>query len=122
MAKLKYDARASTGTNIVWDVSWDYHFDPDFVAYGENGVLDLYLNAVVGLTRKYYDVKLIHQMFEEMEDSALVDTFTDLFWLGAGILYLCQGNPCTAGAEISAGTACQSLFRWDEAGQAGRCP
>lgn len=82
MAKLKYDARRRRALNIVWDVSWDYHFDPDFVAYGENGVLDLYLNAVVGLTRKYYDVKLIHQMFEEMEDSALVDTFTDLFWLG----------------------------------------
>lgn len=82
MAKLKYDARRRRALNIVWDVSWDYHFDPDFVAYGENGVPDLYLNAVVGLTRKYYDVKLIHQMFEEMEDSALVDTFTDLFWLG----------------------------------------
>lgn len=82
MAKLKYDARRRRALNIVWDVSWDYHFDPDFVAYGETGAPDLYLNAVVGLTRKYYDVKLIHQMFEEMEDSALVDTFTDLFWLG----------------------------------------
>ena len=82
MAKLKYDARRRRALNIVWDVSWDYHFDPDFVAYGETGAPDLYLNAVVGLTRKYYDVKLIHQMFEEMKDSALVDTFTDLFWLG----------------------------------------
>lgn len=82
MAKLKYDARRRRALNIVWDVSWDYHFDPDFVAYGENGVPDLYLNAVVGLTRKYYDVTLIHQMFQEMENSALVDTFTDLFWLG----------------------------------------
>ena len=82
MAKLKYDARRRRALNIVWDVSWDYHFDPDFVAYSETGAPDLYLNAVVGLTRKYYDVKLIHQMFEEMKDSALVDTFTDLFWLG----------------------------------------
>lgn len=74
MAKLKYDARRRRALNIVWDVSWDYHFDPDFVAYGENGVPDLYLNAVVGLTQKYYDVTLIHQMFQEMENSALVDT------------------------------------------------
>lgn len=82
MGKLKYDAKRRRALNIVWDVSWDYRFDPDFLAYTEQGTPDLYLNAVVGFTRKYYDVKLIHQMFEEMEDSALRDTFTDLFWLG----------------------------------------
>lgn len=82
MGKLKYDAKRRRALNIVWDVSWDYHFDPDFLAYTESGTPDLYLNAVVGFTRKYYDVKLIHQMFEEMADSALRDTFTDLFWLG----------------------------------------
>lgn len=82
MGKLKYDAKRRRALNIVWDVSWDYRFNPDFLAYTEQGTPDLYLNAVVGFTRKYYDVKLIHQMFEEMEDSALRDTFTDLFWLG----------------------------------------
>ena len=47
MAKLKYDARRRRALNIVWDVSWDYHFDPDFVAYGEEGAPDLYLLSLI---------------------------------------------------------------------------
>lgn len=83
MAKLKYDARRRRALNIVWDVSRDYKFQPDFLAYQEGGgPPDLYLNAVVGLTQKYYDAARIHKMFEDMAESALVDTFTDLFWLG----------------------------------------
>ena len=82
MGKLKYNAKRRRALNIVWDVSEDYRFDPDFVAYTEQGAPDLYLNAVVGLTRKYYDVQEIHNLFEEMKGSAMVDTFTDLLWLG----------------------------------------
>ena len=37
MGKLKYDAKRRRALNIVWDVSWDYRFDPDFLAYTEQG-------------------------------------------------------------------------------------
>ena len=82
MAKLKYDAKRRRALNMVWDTSADYRFQPDFLAYGDDGAPDLYLNAVVGFTRKYYDTDQLHAMFQEMENSALVDTFTDLLWLG----------------------------------------
>ncbi len=83
MAKLQYDARRRRALNIVWDVAGDYSYQPDFLAYQEGGgPPDLYLNAVVGLTRKYYDAARIHTLFENMAESALVDTFTALFWLG----------------------------------------
>ena len=82
MAKLKYDAKRRRALNMVWDTSADYRFQPDFLAYGDDGAPDLYLNAVEGFTRKYYDTDQLHAMFQEMENSALVDTFTDLLWLG----------------------------------------
>ena len=41
MGKLKYDAKRRRALNIVWDVSWDYRFNPDFLAYTEQGTPDL---------------------------------------------------------------------------------
>jgi hypothetical protein len=83
MAKLKYDYRKRRALNIVWDVSGDYRYSPDFLSFSpESHQPNLYLNAVIGLTRKYYDMKILNALFDELKQSAMEDLFSDLLWLG----------------------------------------
>ena len=58
MAVDKYDTKRRRASNIVWTAAGSYRYNPDFLAFKENGKPDLYLNAVIGLTAKYYDMTL----------------------------------------------------------------
>jgi hypothetical protein len=89
MAKRKYDYKRRRALNIVWDVSGDYRCDPDFLSFTpEHHEPNLYLNAIIGLTYKYYDMKLLKQLFDELATSSMADLFSDLLWLGLeGVVY-----------------------------------
>ena len=88
MAKRKYDYKRRRALNIVWDVSGDYRCDPDFLSFTPAREPNLYLNAIVGLSYKYYDAKLLKQLFDELARSAMADLFSDLLWLGLeGVIY-----------------------------------
>ena len=83
MAKKRYDYRRRRALNIVWDVSGDYTYDPDFLSFiPDTHEPNLYLNAVIGIIRKYYDMKVLQALFDEMKTAALADLFSDLLWLG----------------------------------------
>jgi hypothetical protein len=90
MAQLRYDYKRRRALNIVWDVSEDYQYDPDFLSFSpEDHQPNLYLNAVIGLTRKYYDMHVLQVLFDELKQSALADLFSDLLWLGLeGCVYV----------------------------------
>ena len=94
MAK-EYDYRRGRALNIVWDVSGrpltirifsffvpDTHSEPD-----------LYLNAVIGIIRKYYDMKVLQALFDEMKTAALADLFSDLLWLGLEAAPMSRNSP-----------------------------
>ena len=51
----KYDKRQRRALNIIWAAAEDYHYEPDFMAFQQNGLPDLYLNTILGLVRKQYD-------------------------------------------------------------------
>ncbi len=82
MVKRKFDAKRRRALNIVWTASDDYRYSPDFLSFQDNGKPDLYLNAVVGFVDKWYDAEKLNKFFDEMQDSALKQTFDDLMWLG----------------------------------------
>jgi hypothetical protein len=82
MAVDKYDMKRRRASNIVWTAAGKYNYQPDFLAFKENGKPDLYLNAVIGLTDKYYDMKKLNAFFDELNEAAMRDIFMDLMWLG----------------------------------------
>ena len=88
MARRKYDAKRRRALNIVWTASEDYKYSPDFLSFQDDGKPDLYLNAVVGFVDKWYDAEKLNKFFDEMQDSAMKQTFDDLMWLGLeGVAY-----------------------------------
>ena len=78
----KYDKRQRRALNIIWAAAEDYHYEPDFMAFQQNGLPDLYLNTILGLVRKQYDAPKLRVFFQSLADSALAETFTDIAWLG----------------------------------------
>ena len=82
MANRKFDAKRRRALNIVWTASGDYSYEPDFLAFNDDGSPDLYLNSIIGFVRKWYDQKLLTELFASLNESALRETFADLLWLG----------------------------------------
>ena len=107
MAKKRYDYRRRRALNIVWDVSGDYTYDPDFLSFvPDTHEPNLYLNAVIGIIRKYYDMKVLQALFDEMKTAALADLFSDLLWLGLeGCAYVKElpRAPCPCLSSQAAG-------------------
>lgn len=94
MAKQKYDMKKRRAANIVWTAAGIYNYEPDFLAFKENGKPDLYLNAVIGLTAKYYDMTQLNKFFDELNDAAQRATFMDLMWLGLEGVVFAKESPC----------------------------
>ena len=82
MAVDKYDMKRRRASNIVWTAAGSYRYNPDFLAFTEKGKPDLYLNAVIGLTAKYYDMVKLNAFFDLLNENAMRDIFMDLMWLG----------------------------------------
>ena len=105
MAKKRYDYRRRRALNIVWDVSGDYTYDPDFLSFvPDTHEPNLYLNAVIGIIRKYYDMKVLQALFDEMKTAALADLFSDLLWLGLEAAPMSRNSPQRLSLPIFAGS------------------
>ena len=71
MAVDKYDMKRRRASNIVWTAAGSYRYNPDFLAFTEKGKPDLYLNAVIGLTAKYYDMVKLNAFFDLLNENAM---------------------------------------------------
>ncbi len=78
----KFDRKRRRAANIIWTAGEQYNDEPDFLAFKENGQPDLYLNAIIGLTAKYYDMAELNAFFDELNEAAQRALFMDLMWLG----------------------------------------
>lgn len=69
-------------SNIVWNASEDYSFQPKIKAYDENGKADIYWNYIIGAAHKYYDYSVLQSFFDQMKDVENGEFYQKLVWLG----------------------------------------
>lgn len=93
MVVSKYDMKRRRASNIVWTAQGRYGYKPDFLAFKENGKPDLYLNAVIGLTAKYYDMDKLNTFFDDLNEAAQRATFMDLMWLALESAVFAKEDP-----------------------------
>lgn len=78
----KHTALARRAENIIWNAAGNYHFDPPYLAYYENGTPDPYFNLVIGLAHKWLDLDRIAAFLDQVAKGPKGDELTDLLWLG----------------------------------------
>ena len=61
--------------NIIWNAAGNYAFRPDFKAYDEIGLADIYWNVIIGASRKYYDYPQFEKLFETLDEDC-----ENIFW------------------------------------------
>jgi hypothetical protein len=76
------ESRERRALNIVWTAAGAYGFMPDFLAFHRDGTPDIYLNSILGLAHRFYDVEKLAAYVRTLDSSLLHDTFTDILWLG----------------------------------------
>ena len=69
------------GQNLIWNAAGDYHFEPDFKAYDDEGRADLYWNSIIGAVRK---TTVPRPLMPSLRPSGCRDRalYEQLVWLG----------------------------------------
>jgi hypothetical protein len=78
----KHENQIQRASNIIWNASSDYSFEPDAEAYDESGKADLYLNYIIGAVHKYYDYEILQDFFSYLKEDIDHDFYEKLTWLG----------------------------------------
>ena len=81
--------------NIIWTAAGNYTFTPDFKAYDDSGLADLYFNCIIGAARKYYDYPKFEALFETLDDDSL-----DVFWTALEKVVYCKELPHRPALEM----------------------
>lgn len=68
--------------NLIWNAAGDYHFEPDFKAYDDEGRADLYWNSIIGAVRKNYGPETIDALFAAFHGCRDEALYEQLVWLG----------------------------------------
>lgn len=69
-------------SNIIWNASDDYSFQPEFKAYDGDGTADIYRNYIIGAVHKYYNYSKLQKFFSGMKNDIDYDLYANLMWLG----------------------------------------
>lgn len=69
-------------SNLIWNAAQNYDFEPDFKAFDEQGMADLYWNSIIGAVRKKYDPKVLDNLFSSFQGSDNEVLYEQLIWLG----------------------------------------
>lgn len=76
-----YTAKERRAANMVWTAAGDYSFDPVFLAFQQNGAPDLYMNSIIGYTRRQYDPAVIDGLFALFAGTVREELYDGLCWL-----------------------------------------
>lgn len=76
------DSEKRRARNLIWNAAGDYHFEPDFKAYDDEGRADLYWNSIIGAVRKNYGPETIDALFAAFHGCREEALYEQLVWLG----------------------------------------
>jgi len=69
-------------SNIIWNASGDYSFQPEIKAYDEGGKADIYWNFIIGAVYKYFDYSLLQNFFNCIKEDSDFAFYENLTWIG----------------------------------------
>ncbi len=67
--------------NIIWTAAGEYDFEPDFMAFFQDGEPDFYLNSIIGYVHKWYDPKIMEKLYTLIDHTFLRETYDGLLWI-----------------------------------------
>lgn len=76
------DSEQRRARNLIWNAAADYHFEPEFKAYDQDGRAELYWNSIIGAVRKNYGAENIDQLFQAIHGCEQQLLYEQLLWLG----------------------------------------
>ena len=62
------DLQRRRASNIIWSFAGRYDFVPDFRAYDNEGMADMYFNCIIGAARRYFDYEKIEQEYQILKN------------------------------------------------------
>lgn len=68
--------------NLVWTAAGEYGFEPDFLAFTQDGKPDFYMNSVIGYVRKWYGGEELSGLFDAVGLSLMRETLDGVLWIG----------------------------------------
>ena len=68
--------------NLIWTAAGEYGFEPEFLAFTQNGQPDLYMNSIIGYVRKWYAGPELNELFSTVGNALLRETFDGVVWIG----------------------------------------
>ena len=77
----QWELERRRAVNMVWNGAEDYGFQPDVLAYDENGQAELYLNSILGILHRQYDWKVLSEVLDSVRGPEQ-ESGRALLWLG----------------------------------------
>lgn len=74
---LSPDKRAK---NLVWTAAQDYDFEPEFLAFRQDGSPDFYLNSIIGYAHKWYHSAAFDEFLHSLKGTLHSETYDGLLW------------------------------------------
>lgn len=88
------DSQKRRAQNLIWNAAGDYSFQPEFKAYDQNGLADLYWNSIIGAVRKNCGAEPLNALFQSFRGSVDEHLYEQLIWIGLENAVYQQEAPC----------------------------
>ena len=82
MIRREYTGNARRARNYIWNAAGRYDFEPPYIAFYPTGEVDMYLNMVIGLAVKWFDMSRLTAFFDSYKSSRSADEYDEFLWLG----------------------------------------
>ena len=69
---------AKRARNLVWTAAQDYDFEPDFLAFWQDGTPDFYMNSIIGYAHKWYHSAAFDEFLHARKDTLHSETYDGL--------------------------------------------
>ncbi len=80
--------------NMIWTAAGEYGFEPEFMAFLQDGSPDFYLNSIIGYVHKWYDQDILRQLYDIIDGALLKETFDGLLWIGLESCAFARESAC----------------------------
>ena len=68
--------------NLIWTAAGEYRFEPEFMAFTQDGQPDIYMNSIIGYVRKWYGGPELDELFSVIGSALMRETFDGILWIG----------------------------------------
>ena len=81
MNKGNYTAKQRRALNMIWNAAGDYSFEPEYMAFLQNGAPDLYMNSIIGYVHRDYDPEIMAWLFSCFDQTLFEELYNGLLWI-----------------------------------------